>query len=706
MIGRLCKPLLAVVCVLCCAALTPALAAAAGTGSIEGTITEAGTTPRPLLGAKACAEEIGGGANGCALANANGEYTIAELPEGEYEVLFTGETCVEIELEPGEFEQKCVAKWAPQLWEDVAPNGLPLTPVPIEEGEATTGIDAELEAFGGLAGTLKGPNGPIANSMICVNGDEIFHGGCTLTNASGEYSFSELPPANYFIQFTGLVCDGQASECGEEEECLHLKSCTRPYVAQYSFGHVIFEPEELDPTPVESHVTTPVRDTTLVAGGALKGRVTVAALGEPPAVGAIACVSSNESLRGECSEVNANGEWEVEGLATGKWFVQFKSPCAREENEECVAEPFVSVYYDHEVEEEDAKLIQVTAPETVSGIDEALQVKEPATPTFEEHPVLSGNPYVGETLSCSGGTWTNYPTEISYVWKRDVTVLPGQIESTHVVTSADKNEALTCEATIKNVAGEVSETSNAVTITTPPAPVFTTEPTLSGAPEVGSTLTCSPGTWTGPQTTVAYGWQRSGTAIAGQTGATYVVTSADEGASLNCEVIVENEGGAATAASNALSVPVKQPSNNGGNGDGGNSSSGSSSTTTSTTSSSSGTTTSAPPKAGTASATGNASVKNGKAMVALKCNGGTCKGTLKLVYETKAKNSKGQTVVTKTTVGSASFSLGVGTDKTVAVKLTSKGATYVKEAGKKGLKVKLTGSGVKGRSITLKPATS
>ncbi len=60
-------------------------------------------------------------------------------------------------------------------------------------------------------------------------------------------------------------------------------------------------------------------------------------------------------------------------------------------------------------------------------------------------------------------------------------------------------------------------------------------------------------------------------------------------------------------------------------------------------------------------------------MVSLKCNGGSCKGTLKLVYETKAKNGKGQTVVTKVTVGSASFSLAAGADKTVAVKLNQQG---------------------------------
>lgn len=696
MIGRLWKPLLAALCVLCSLALVPALAAAAEPGSIEGTVTEAGTALMPIEGANVCAEEIGGeGGGGCTLALADGTYSIANLPAGEYAVTFTGQTCEEVESqsEPGEFEQICVAKWAEQLWNHIAPNTVPPTLVTVEENQPTTGIDAELEAFGQLAGTIEGPSGPIANSMVCVNGDEIFHGGCTLTNGNGEWTVSELPPANYFIQFTGLVCDGLASECLEEEECLQLKSCTRDYVAQYSFHHPTFEPEELDPVKVESHMTTTDVDATLEAAGTIKGKLTVAALGNPPAVGAIACLSSNESIKGECTEVNANGEWEVGGLATGEWFVQFRSPCtARDpETEECIAEPLVSIYYDHEIEEEDATLIPLTAPETVSGIDEALQVKEPSAPAFTANPVISGNPYVGETLSCSGGTWSNYPTEIAYTWKRDVTTLPGQTGDTHTVTNADKGEALTCEVTIENAAGEVSATSNAVTVVTPPAPAFTTDPVLSGNPAVGSTLTCSPGTWTGAQTTAAYLWRRGGTPIADQTGSTYVVTSADEGGSLTCEVTVANEGGSVTAPSNAVSVPVKQPSNSGG------------ASTTSSTSSPPPSTTA--PKPGTATADGTANVKGGKAMVSLKCTGGgSCKGSLKLVYEAKTKNGKGKTVVTKVTIGSASFSLANGAEKTVAVKLNSKGTAYLEEAGKKGLKVKLTGSGVKSRTVTLKPA--
>jgi hypothetical protein len=535
--------------------------------------------------------------------------------------------------------------------------------------------------------------------MVCVDGDEIYYGSCTLTDSSGDYTISELPPAKYFIQFTGLVCDGAASECLGEEECLQLKSCTRPYVAQYSFGHKVFEPEELDAVTVESDMTTTGVDATLEAAGKMKGRLTVAALGEPPAEEAFVCVSSNESLKGECVEVDRNGEWEVGGLASGEWFVQFRSPCTAYDSEtgECTAESFVSTYYDHQAEEEDATQIALTAPETVSGIDEALLLKDPSTPAFSAGPTVTGNPYVGETLSCSGGTWSNYPTAISYAWKGDLTTLPGQTADTLTVTNADKNESLTCEVTIENEAGEVSATSNAVTVTAPPAPAFEADPVLSGAAEVGSTLSCSPGTWTGPQVTVSYGWQRDGRAIAGQTGNTYVVTNADEGASLNCQVIVENEGGAATASSNALSVQAKQASNGAGNG---SSSTGNSSNSTSTSNPPS----PPPAMAGTATPSGNATVTGHKAMVSLKCNGGSCKGSLKLVYEVKTKNGKGKTVVTKATIGSASFSLVAGAEKTVAVKLNSKGTSYLAEAGKQGLKVKLSGSGVKGRTVRLKPA--
>ena len=69
----------------------------------------------------------------------------------------------------------------------------------------------------------------------------------------------------------------------------------------------------------------------------------------------------------------------------------------------------------------------------------------------------------------------------------------------------------------------------------PVAPAWTSTSTLAGTPTVGSTLTATPGTYTGsPAPTVEHRWhRRQGTApwvqIAGESGATYLVVAGDAG---------------------------------------------------------------------------------------------------------------------------------------------------------------------------------
>jgi uncharacterized protein (DUF2141 family) len=76
-----------------------------------------------------------------------------------------------------------------------------------------------------------------------------------------------------------------------------------------------------------------------------------------------------------------------------------------------------------------------------------------------------------------------------------------------------------------------------------PKPVNTAAPTLTGTPKLGQTLTCSTGTWANNPTAYTYAWLREGTPIAGQTGSTYVVQSADVGHSISCQVTAGNAGG-------------------------------------------------------------------------------------------------------------------------------------------------------------------
>jgi hypothetical protein len=87
-------------------------------------------------------------------------------------------------------------------------------------------------------------------------------------------------------------------------------------------------------------------------------------------------------------------------------------------------------------------------------------------------------------------------------------------------------------------------------------------PTISGGePAVGVAYTAASGTWDGtPTITYAYQWfdcdstGRVCTPIAGATGTTYVLTSADMGRYVDVQVTATNTGGSTTAPSNLVST--------------------------------------------------------------------------------------------------------------------------------------------------------
>ncbi len=87
----------------------------------------------------------------------------------------------------------------------------------------------------------------------------------------------------------------------------------------------------------------------------------------------------------------------------------------------------------------------------------------------------------------------------------------------------------------------------------------TAPPTITGTGQVGATLTCSPGQWTGSPTSYAYQWERNGTVIPGATNSTYIATSADQNTTIQCLVTATNAGGSASALSNGLTVANAQP---------------------------------------------------------------------------------------------------------------------------------------------------
>jgi hypothetical protein len=584
------KLLLALACVLCCAALAPALASAAGTGSIHGTVTEKGT-PTPIVGTMVCALEQGGEeVLECAETDGEGEYVVENLPEGDYSVEFIGDDCSSGTCEP---------KWAMKFFDNVLPYNPP-TPVHVEEGDRTQEIDAELELNSSISGTVESASGPIPNTVVCVNSHTEYHPACAFTNDDGEYEVPDLPPGDFDVDFTGWVCEAGGSGC-TQESCELGESCPRTYVEQYYGGRL--NNEEASVT-LSAGVPTSGIDATLVLGGRIEGTVTVAALGDPPLPGIIVCAFSDEAVNGSCGSTNAAGEYVIEGLAEAPFMVEFTEACPEEEP--CPG-TWVTQYYDGKAEEEEADAIQVTTGDATTGIDASMVPANPQRPALMTAPALAGDPSVGSTLSCSEGAWSNYPTAIAYAWQRNGATIAGQSGSTYVVTSSDERTSLTCAVTVSNGAGSASATSNTLVVF---PRVEETKPAENNPPPPPSSPTPTP-----------------------------------------------------TPTPAPTPVPVK----------------------------------------GQATAMGNATASGNTVTVSLKCNGqGACEGTLKLVYEAKVKNAKGKTTVKKVAIGSASFEIAVGKSKAIKVKLNSKGAAYLAEAGKQGLKVRLTGSGVKGRTLTIK----
>ena len=173
-------------------------------------------------------------------------------------------------------------------------------------------------------------------------------------------------------------------------------------------------------------------------------------------------------------------------------------------------------------------------------------------PVGSAGPTVTGAPTVGSTLTCSQGTWFNSPTSYTYQWLRDGTTITGSTASTYVVVAGDLGHALSCTVTATNAFGSTPATSNAVLIVAIPA--NTAAPVASGSLTVGSTLSCTQGTWTNSPTSYAYQWQRGGANISGATSASYVTVSADGGTSVGCLVTATNAAGSASQASNTLAI--------------------------------------------------------------------------------------------------------------------------------------------------------
>jgi hypothetical protein len=186
-------------------------------------------------------------------------------------------------------------------------------------------------------------------------------------------------------------------------------------------------------------------------------------------------------------------------------------------------------------------------------------------------PTISGGNRDGDTktASWSGSGLTVAAAQLAYQWYRcdatggSCTSIPGAVTSTYTLGHGDVGKAVKVQVTGYNAAGSTGWFSSPTAAIQPLPPSSTVAPAVTGTPQEGHTLVSDVGEWKGtPTLNYSYQWQRCDTsglgcsAIAGATGPTYILGSADVGSTVRLVATASNSGGSAQATS-VQSAPIQ-----------------------------------------------------------------------------------------------------------------------------------------------------
>lgn len=214
----------------------------------------------------------------------------------------------------------------------------------------------------------------------------------------------------------------------------------------------------------------------------------------------------------------------------------------------------------------------LTAVATTAFAAAALAASSTA-PTAKSPPTIEGKPVVGKTLTAGNGTWESTPTRFTYQWLRcdekgaACVSISGEASQTYEAAAADVGRTLMVLVTASNADGSTTATSRPTDVVSlAAAPKSTAPPTIIGKAQVGEEFVAKLGTYGGGvPDRFSYQWQRCDlagsacVAIAGATGQTYGVRTADVGHTIRAAVTATNEFGSDTSMSAATNAIAETP---------------------------------------------------------------------------------------------------------------------------------------------------
>ena len=302
----------------------PTLAEAVPTGSISGTVT-AKVGGLPLKGVEACAyPTVGGGGEGpCAKTDEHGEYEIAGLADGAYEVEFWGQPVGYV-------------------------NKIYPSHVSVVNGEPTSGINAELEKGGLIKGTVTAAatGVPVSGVEVCAfAADKSEY--CAPTGFTGAYAIEGLPAGRYEVFFWTVEIEADL--------------VSQPY----SGGPLVLAAGQ-EVTGVNA---------ALQRGGQIAGTVRLAATGAS-LKGVEVCITEvGEAWPLGCLKTPASGGYRFTGLWGGSFKIVFSPEAAELEEAEAwgiSADAYPTQWWNGQPSFATATPIAVAPPAIVSGIDGSL----------------------------------------------------------------------------------------------------------------------------------------------------------------------------------------------------------------------------------------------------------------------------------------------------------------------------------------------
>jgi hypothetical protein len=252
-------------------------------GEIKGVVTNASAARLP--GIEVCAYDTTEETffDNCTETNSNGEYTFSGLPEGSFEVWFSGDNCQTTPCTEQDYMF--------QYYNDAATYG-EATEVPVLANTTTPGIDAKMVEGGEIEGrvTSAASGEPsVADVEACADQSGTDEG-CAETNSNGEYKIEGLPTGSYTVYF-------------------------------YAYSDNFLDSSD-GSVSVKVGVTTHDVDAKLLVGGQISGKVTDAST-HAGIEDVQVCAEASGEVYGRCDDTNSSGEYTISALPSNSYAVTF-----------------------------------------------------------------------------------------------------------------------------------------------------------------------------------------------------------------------------------------------------------------------------------------------------------------------------------------------------------------------------------------------